>query len=722
MRRKLKEKQRKFLRNKKAFIFATVLCMGVGFAFLTSNLTITGNTSVSGNKWNVYFTNVEVTEGSVDATVVPTTTGTNTTSLDYTVTLDKPGDFYEFTVDAVNNGTIDAMIQSVNMTSLDTDVEKYLSYTATYLDGTALAQNDGLEAGDSTTYKVRVEFKKNIQASDLSEESTSLTLTFGVNYVQSNIKFPKSFIKLVKDNALSDKTIDFKEISSDTNGKGLYLRTGTENNSNPIYYYRGDVKNNNVLFAGFCWKIVRTTETGGTKLIYNGLPKEEYYVYNNLEEDDYVLMQDPYYYYENNSFVFNQNTKEWVHVDGENSENYWSFSLKESGNYVFNFDISSNDSEFEIIVHKDDEVIQYVYNENSGRLDLNNISTENNITVEYSGSNVESFKFSLAKGEGDTHLVCDNREKVASIGESAFSSQMTSLSSNGYMYGDSYTAEIKSVNNTYTYGNSFTYNNGIYTLSNTSNGADATHHYTCLSSEATCSNIFYIFRKTTSTGAYGISLSNGKSIEDALEDMQKNEHDSTIKEAIDDWFEESFITYFTNKNKDYHNYLEDTVWCNDRQFDIANNGLNPNGGEIGNVSLSYDATIRLKEGTPSLSCIKNNSFTVEKSATGNGALTYPVGLLTADEIMLAGLNTKSVYPAREDNYLYANNHWWSMTPSYYTQSQYTSNYMVTQQVYLFSDLSQDSYSIRPSISVSPSLKIKNGTDGTSSSPYEFLID
>lgn len=45
---------------------------------------------------------------------------------------------------------------------------------------------------------------------------------------------------------------------------------GTESNTNPIYYYRGAVDNNNVIFGGYCWQIVRTTDTGGIKMIYNG--------------------------------------------------------------------------------------------------------------------------------------------------------------------------------------------------------------------------------------------------------------------------------------------------------------------------------------------------------------------------------------------------------------------------------------------------------------------
>ncbi len=69
-----------------------------------------------------------------------------------------------------------------------------------------------------------------------------------------------------------DTGINFKENSSEPNGKGVYERKGTENQQYPIYYYRGEVDNNNVIFANYCWKIVRTTEIGGIKLIFNGTP------------------------------------------------------------------------------------------------------------------------------------------------------------------------------------------------------------------------------------------------------------------------------------------------------------------------------------------------------------------------------------------------------------------------------------------------------------------
>ena len=86
----------------------------------------------------------------------------------------------------------------------------------------------------------------------------------------------------MKNNSVLDNTtsefvksstgIDSSKISSDTNGKGIYMLSSTKNASHPIYYYRGAVTNNNIKFANFCWKIVRTTETDRIKLIYNGAP------------------------------------------------------------------------------------------------------------------------------------------------------------------------------------------------------------------------------------------------------------------------------------------------------------------------------------------------------------------------------------------------------------------------------------------------------------------
>ena len=597
---KEKKRKKKILRNKRSFIFIAILCMGIGFAFLTSNLTITGNTSVSGNSWNVYFNNVQVSEGSVDASVVPTTSGANTTSIDYTVTLDKPGDFYEFTVDAVNNGTIDAMIESITTPNIESRVLQYLSYSATYQDGTSLAQNNVLKNNTTTTYKIRVEFKKDIEPTDLSEDDINLTLTFGVNYVQSNIKpVVSQFAKLIKDTALSDTGINFTQNSSASNGRGLYVMNTTTGDEYPIYYYRGNVSNNNAKFAGFCWRIVRTTVTGGTKLIYNGTPDE-----------------------------------------------------------------------------------------NGQCTNTNGTSTQ-----------------------------------LASTRK--FNTNRNSLAYNGYMYGTVYQSKSTTYDSSHVYGNTFTYENGTYTLSDTHAGVDATHHYTCLSSGTTCESVKYVYYLSDPL-AYYITLTDGKSVEDAFTEMNTNTNNSTIKTAVDNWFKNTFKTYFTTNSADYNDYLEDTVWCNDRSMNtidtygngiITNNGWEPNGGSASNY-LRYGAYGRSTAGTPSLTCSnKNDSFTVTETETGNGALTYPVGLLTADEMNLAG----GTFANNSDFYLYTNKSWWSLSPNHFRYDYAIESYVGSSGDvggYTVSDTS----GVRPSISLKPGVKIAAGGDGSSTAPYEFVVE
>lgn len=77
--------------------------------------------------------------------------------------------------------------------------------------------------------------------------------------------------EIVKQSNGSDSSINYKVISSSSNGQGVYSTTNTDSGS-PVYFYRGNISNNNVIFADYCWQIIRTTETGGVKLLYNGVP------------------------------------------------------------------------------------------------------------------------------------------------------------------------------------------------------------------------------------------------------------------------------------------------------------------------------------------------------------------------------------------------------------------------------------------------------------------
>ncbi len=140
------------------------------FAFHVSEAT------VNSTKWNLHFENIKVTEGSVNATLEPTITEESNTEITYSVNLNTPGDFYEFTVDVVNSGSLDAMVSEVKGTELTDKQKKYLDYEVTYMDGTKVNKNDKLSSGTTEKLRIRLEFKKDIIADDLPKEDTTLTL------------------------------------------------------------------------------------------------------------------------------------------------------------------------------------------------------------------------------------------------------------------------------------------------------------------------------------------------------------------------------------------------------------------------------------------------------------------------------------------------------------------------------------------------------------------
>ncbi|MBQ4262775.1 MAG: carboxypeptidase regulatory-like domain-containing protein [Bacilli bacterium] len=136
------------------------------------------------------------------------------------------------------------------------------------------------------TIKVIEANESNVSGKEISvkegEEGISLNIKTN-NGKLSNIEAYKEntlYEKILADNqgGQSDENIDFSQVSSDTNGKGLYYTSKTnvtedlngDGIGERVYYYRGDVTNNNVRFGGYCWRIVRTNEDGSVRMRYNG--------------------------------------------------------------------------------------------------------------------------------------------------------------------------------------------------------------------------------------------------------------------------------------------------------------------------------------------------------------------------------------------------------------------------------------------------------------------
>ena len=175
-------------KNKKYYILLIILLLlGVtfGYAVLNSTLNINGKSTIQKNTWNVHFENVQITTGSVEATKVPAIE--NSTTVDFEAQLNLPGDFYEFTIDVVNDGTIDAMIDCITKTPTLTEAQaKYLNYIIEYQNGESINTKQLVAKNSFVRLKVRVEYRKDITASDLPTTSETLNLSFTVNYVQSD--------------------------------------------------------------------------------------------------------------------------------------------------------------------------------------------------------------------------------------------------------------------------------------------------------------------------------------------------------------------------------------------------------------------------------------------------------------------------------------------------------------------------------------------------------
>ena len=183
--------------NRKKNLYVGLLCfillLGIGFAALAANLKIDGTVNVSRTSWDVHFENVSITEGSVTANPAPTSDNTTTTEMAYTINFTKPGDFYEFTVDMVNDGTIDAMVDVVSNKTYSSNgtteitLPTYLKNTVTYEDGTPILRNQKLDHNTTEKIKVRVEFRQDIQASDLpSSGDTTVVFKFIGDYKQAD--------------------------------------------------------------------------------------------------------------------------------------------------------------------------------------------------------------------------------------------------------------------------------------------------------------------------------------------------------------------------------------------------------------------------------------------------------------------------------------------------------------------------------------------------------
>ena len=187
------------------------------------------------------------------------------------------------------------------------------------------------------------------------------------------------------------------------------------------------------------------------------------------------------------------------------------------------------------------------------------------------------------------------------------------------------------------------------------------------------------------------------------EQAQTNTNDSTIKAYIDNWYETNLSSY--------ESYISDTLFCNDRtiQETIPSGYSNLGYGVEKTAYRWYD----MSSGVKLLSSNQNDRFTMDDEIVGNGDLTYPIGLITAPEVWLAGGNlSNSTY------YLYTGNNYYTMTPNYFSGSGSRVQYVGEQGELTGTHYTNNVFGVRPVINLKPG--VLNSGSGLWNDPYKIV--
>ena len=144
-----------------------------------------------------------------------------------------------------------------------------------------------------------------------------------------------------------------------------------------------------------------------------------------------------------------------------------------------------------------------------------------------------------------------------------------------------------------------------------------------------------------------------------------NVNSSTIKETLDIWY----INNLTNVS----NYIDGNAgFCGDRRVS--------NGSGIDTDYTEYQSYTRILNESPSLSCDTNDIYTTKESSTGNKALTYPIGLISADEAMFAGV----ISGESNNTYLHKGVDYWTMSPYWYDEGN-ANMFVISSHISLAND-------------------------------------
>ena len=348
------------------------------------------------------------------------------------------------------------------------------------------------------------------------------------------------------------------------------------------------------------------------------------------------------------------------------------------------------------------------------------------------------FRIIRVNGDGTLRIIYDGTSGHANgeassnrqVGTSAFNSWWSDNAYVGYMYGDpsdnviseataAFTYTGLSASAKYYFGTSYTFDKGTNTFKLSGDFVEATlaeyrdkyntsGYYTCFStsSAGTCQRLNHVQKYVSATS---MSVKAVEWSSTSYAGAHANEKNSNMKTYLENWYKNNLTSVDNIISKD-------TVFCNNRE--VSSYKASPYVGEGYGVTPTMYGYPRFyawsgSSISPDLSCPQSNDRFSVTSVKGNGLLSNPVGLITADEVSMAGGRTSSQNTLY---YLYTGTNYWTMTPSLFDDWVNANEFSVTAAGVLFNGYVYFGYGVRPVVNLNTDNLSFTGT-GTMQDPY-----
>ena len=441
-------------------------------------------------------------------------------------------------------------------------------------------------------------------------------------------------------------------------------------------YFDSCTEKRNVIFAGSCWQIVRTTETSGVRMIYNGEPVDGQCTSDRGNHTGFV-------------------------------GGFPSTTRNVGYNYVYGSDFTY-DLETKKFTLLNTETVKWGADTNSDLIGKYScFSTSDNCSTLYFVGNKDYFSpdkkaFVVYYSIGSTHY--------SQIGAASFNVDYNSPSMVGYQYNETRRYLNRSFNastiNEYKYGSDVEYDEAtnMYTLTGETKTISDTWantyqqlnntHYTCWNTSGQC-QVMKAIVQTRNNSVYYFELSNGEKIDDLKNILftadNVNKTNSAAKGLLETWYRENLL--------DYSDYLEDTVYCNNRSIN-TDNGWNFNGGDS-TVPLTFTDSSEMED----LSCANiTDQFSLSNT---KATLKYPIGLIRDSEMNLLSQNNSSLRITGAK--------YWTISPYYFDYGCARNKFIDETGNWKFANI-YGIEGIRPVITLKSKTAIASGT-GSEQDPF-----